>query len=635
MTEQSERDAERWRLGPDPADSLGASTEPSSEGARVEGARGRGYAPLDRALYVLTVERAAFVAVALWALATRLLGLAMRPLSGLEAAHALLDLQIAEAGRDALKVAADPLSTLTHLMNAGLFNLAAPDDFSARLTFALYGLLLVVIAFTMRPWLGRAGTIAFAALLAASPSLTWFSRTSAAPIAAATFTLLAFRIGLRFFTEATALNGLAFGLSVGAALSISPDLFPTLVLFALAAVLSGLYELLFAREFGERLLFWVTHNIRFLIVAFLSAIVVWLTLATGLFAHPPPLFDSQMLAVWDLAGYRSGWHFLLPVLGLYEFLTVLLAVAGLGLFVALRIRSRFVGWASLWAGLALLFLPLCPVHNYLILLQMLLPLSLMAAIAVDFCYRSEAWEFIRYPLAALGAFTVYIQLMANFVYPVADAAEPRSNRHAPLFWTEAATTVGTRDVSNKVEDLYDNQGTLASRSFFDSADSPALEWYLRDLNPADKQQGADVTDLVDESAALGETSPEADRLNVTFDLQDSWHPDLGAASVADLVRYLLTMRVWGTVEPHQVTLSYATKGTPSAKETSSPSATSEESAEAPSATREATPEVSASPQAESSVSAGLPSPTPASSVASAVPAPIPTSTVGAASPPPP
>ena len=140
--------------------------------------------------------------------------------------------------------------------------------------------------------------------------------------------MLAFRIGLQFFTEATASNALAFGLSVGAALSISPDLLPTLAIFALAAALSGLYELLFAREFGERLLFWVTRNARFSIIAFLSAVAVWLTLATGLFAHPPPLFDSQMLAVWDFAGYRGGWHFLLPALSLYEFLTVLLAVAG-------------------------------------------------------------------------------------------------------------------------------------------------------------------------------------------------------------------------------------------------------------------------------------------------------------------
>ncbi|HEY2664578.1 MAG TPA: hypothetical protein VGI47_09585, partial [Candidatus Binataceae bacterium] len=413
-------------------------------------------------------------------------------------------------------------------------------------------------------------------------------------------------------------------------LSISPDLLPTLAIFVLAAVLSGLYELLFAREFGERLLFWVTSNAKSVIVAFLSGALAWLVLATGLFTHPVAVVDSQMLTVWNAGGYRSGFYFYLPALGLYEFLTVLLAVAGLGLFVALRIRSRFAGWIFLWAALALALLPLCPVRNYLILLQMLLPLSLMAALAVDVGYRSEAWSFIRYPIVVLGAFTVYLQLMANFVHPVADALEARSSRHAPLFWTEAATTAGTRDAGNKIEDLYDSQGTLASRSFFDSVDSPALQWYLRDLNPADKQLGADVTALADESAAIGETSPEADRLNLTFDLQDTWQPDLSSASFADLLRYLLTMRVWGAVKSQQVTLSYATKGNPPANETSSPNPTSAESTESVSSTPEGTPWPSATLQVEPSPSPGSPSPKPTSPVTPAAPAATPTSTAGAA-----
>jgi hypothetical protein len=617
MAEESNRDQGGWHLGPDPAESRLFPAPHQIEPAPIELAREHRYERLDSPLYVLTVERAALFTIAVWALATRLFALAMRPLSASEASHALLDLQIADAGREALLNAADPLSTLTHLMGAALFHLMPPDDFSARIGFALCGLLLVAIAFTMRSWLGRAGTIAFAALLAASPSCTWFSRASAPPIAAAVFTLLAFRIGLEFFTAATTSKALALGVAIGAALSISPDLLVTLATLGLVALLTGLYELLFALEFGERLLFWISRNAKFAITATLSAAVVWLTLATGLFAHRLPLVDSRIIGRWTIGGYREGWLFYLPALSLYEFLTILFALAGLGLFAALRISSRLAGWTFSWALLALAIYPLCPVRNYLMLLQMMLPLSLMAAIAADFCYQSVAWSFIRYPLVVLGVLTVYVQLMANFVHPAADASEARSSRHGPVFWTEPATTVGTRDDCDRIENLYDNQGTLASRSFFDSTNSPALQWYLRDLIPADKAQGADVTAVSGEAAPLGESAPAPNRESVTFDLQDVWLPNLFSANAADLVRYLLTMRVWAPIESQQVTLSYAVVTSAPATPSPAPTALETTGSEPPTSTAQSafSPQPSATSTSHTSSAVVLPSPAPASSVA--------------------
>jgi len=620
MTDESNRDQGGWHLGPEPADPRLLPTAHHIEPSPIELAREQRSEGLDRPLYVLTVERAALFTIAGWAFATRLIALAMRPLSPSEASHALLDLQIAEAGRDALLNPADPLSTLTHLMGAALFRLIPPDDFSARIGFALCGLLLVAIAYTMRSWLGRAGTIAFAALLAASPSFTWFSRVSAPAIAAAVFTLLAFRIGLEFFTEASISKALALGVAIGFALSISPDLLPTLATLVLVALLTGLYELLFAAEFGERLLFWITRNAKSAIAATLSAVIAWLTLATGLFAHPLPFVDSKITAGWTIGGYREGWLFYLPVLSLYEFLTMLFALAGFGLFAALRIRSRLAGWTFCWALLALVTYPLCPVRNYLMLLQMMLPFSLMAAIAADFCYQAKFWRFIRYPAVVLGVFTVYLQLMANFVHPAADASEARSSRHAPLFWTQPATTVGTRDNCDQIEDLYDNEGTLASRSFFDSTDSPALRWYLRDLIPADKAQGADVTAVSLEAAPLGESSAAPERESITFDLQYAWLPDLSSATAANLVRYLLTMRVWEPIESQQITLSYAAVSSPPAAPSPAPTPSETTGSEPPtsapgSSSAPPSPHPSATSPSQTSSTMVLPSPVPTSSLA--------------------
>src|SRR5713101_2933724 len=102
MADESNRDEESWHLGPDPTELQHRLAERDAQTSPIELAREHSYQRLDRPLYILTVERVALFAIAGWALLTRLISLGMRPLSPSEASHALLDLRVADMGRDAL-----------------------------------------------------------------------------------------------------------------------------------------------------------------------------------------------------------------------------------------------------------------------------------------------------------------------------------------------------------------------------------------------------------------------------------------------------------------------------------------------------------------------------------------------------
>ena len=72
-----------------------------------------------------------------------------------------------------------------------------------------------------------------------------------------------------------------------------------------------------------------------------------------------------------------------------------------------------------------------------------LPLTILAAYAVDWMHQSERWNSIRYAIAAGVALTLYVQFAINFVHPAPDTSEAPWRRHALLFWSEPATSIQT------------------------------------------------------------------------------------------------------------------------------------------------------------------------------------------------
>src|SRR5271156_2871012 len=127
---------------------------------------------LRRPIYVVTAEHLAWYLVAVYALVTRIVALGARPLDASQAGDALSALALATNGRDALGSVSASWVTI---LQGWIFAVAGATDANSRLVVMLCGLLLIAIWVLMRPKLGRAGALAFAALIAISPSMTYFS----------------------------------------------------------------------------------------------------------------------------------------------------------------------------------------------------------------------------------------------------------------------------------------------------------------------------------------------------------------------------------------------------------------------------------------------------------------------------
>lgn len=142
---------------------------------------------LDRRLR-LDGELLAYAALLALALGLRLWDLGARTMHHDESMHAYYSYELYR-GRG---YAHDPLlhGTVPYIFNAIVYFLFGATDATARLVPALLGSALVAVPYWLRPWLGRAGALATAALLALSPSFLYFSRFIREDIYAAFCTLV-------------------------------------------------------------------------------------------------------------------------------------------------------------------------------------------------------------------------------------------------------------------------------------------------------------------------------------------------------------------------------------------------------------------------------------------------------------
>src|SRR6266851_7400427 len=176
---------DQWHLGEE-AEEPREELEPQPPPSRAPTVSNLSRDRLTRPVYVVTAEHLGWSLVALYAVITRLIALGARPLDPDEARRALAALAMA-------KHVAGAGSWLTILQGRVFAELGA-DDATARIVVALCGLILIASGFAMRPYLGRAGSLAFAAMLALSPSVTYFSRTGSTVIASVAFMTIAIAI---------------------------------------------------------------------------------------------------------------------------------------------------------------------------------------------------------------------------------------------------------------------------------------------------------------------------------------------------------------------------------------------------------------------------------------------------------
>jgi predicted membrane-bound mannosyltransferase len=527
---------DQWRLDNQTSE---RSAQPPSPPA---GVAGLSHQRLTRAVYVVTAEHFAWYLLAAYALATRMVAVGRLPLDRAPATDALAALVIAEHGRRAFALADASWVTI---VESWIFAAAGATDAHSRIVVMLCSLLMVVCGFAMRPVLGRAGAIAFAALLAISPSVTYFSRSGSTAIASMAFMMAAIAIAESMRRRPGALRAAALGVAIALWLTADPIGYATAAATVLSLILIGAAGAVRIDHRRLRLRVWWARRRALVIVCAIVVICLWIVLTTAFFHRTLVIsFESSLAAAFapPTAAFHRAVHGLIPILVIYEFTMVALAIVGAAVIVSRRSGDRFAQWSLAWAIVTLATLASVSPSRADAIVAIVLPLALVGAYAADWTHQSERWTSIRYGIAGAFALTLYVQLVTSFVYPAPDTSEAPWRRHALLFWSDPTTSIQTVSECARVRSAVSSAG--ASAMIPD--DAPQVQWYLRDFAPAGSPASANVVVTIGktQSGALA-GNPDAPQ---QFGFEQWWSPDFRALTIAGAIKYFFTQRAWSDVQ---------------------------------------------------------------------------------------
>src|SRR5208282_3397090 len=347
---------------------------------------------LTRAVYVVTAEHLGWYLVAACALVTRTIALGARPLDAAQARDALAAFAMAAHGRDAL--ASGAAASWVAMLQGGIFAAAGATDATSRIVVMLCGLLLVAGGFALRPVLGRAGALAFAALIAISPSVAYFSRAGSRAIASLAFMTIAIVIAESMRRRPGVARATALGVAIAMWLSADPIGYLTAAAMIVSLIFAGVADAARIDQRRLRLRVWWERRGALVIVSAIVAAGAWLLLATGFFTRSLATvlqYDLRAGFARPSIAFDRGIHTSLPILVGYEFLILILAIAGATGIASGRFRDRFAPWSAVWAAVSLTVLATVGSNRADAVLAVLLPLTMLAAFAVDWMHQSERW----------------------------------------------------------------------------------------------------------------------------------------------------------------------------------------------------------------------------------------------------
>jgi len=527
---------EEWQLGADPdLTSVEVPTE-------VQPPPEPRYERLERPLQVVTVEHVAWVLIGAWTLLTRLSALGARPLAPAESRQALLAFDLVNRTSEA-SVAGfhSSWSGWLDLVTAGIFALCGAGDIAARAIYVVCGIVLVGGVFMLRPYLGRAGAIGAAAMLAFSPTITWFSRSATSALAAVTLAVLAvalFMATVRPSARCAAALGIAGGLMVSA----NPSGVVIAAIFFAAILIIGLFTALVTNNRWLRIRVWLTRYGSMAATGVLTAIAVCIVSGSSIAGI------NRTLAGFiphRESNFRTALNTIILPLGFYEFLILLAASVGFVSVLAGRARSGFAFFTTLWVILSLGFYFTTPAHPPEQILMVIVPGALLGGVAIEYLNRTRLWPPARWVIGALGLLTIYVQLLTNWVYCAPDAHDAPWARHANLYWGEGATAVQTATQCAAIL----KQIAPASPTVYHGGEwPPALRWYLREARPVEPANAAAIVVATD---PIQGANPDG---GSQFDYEESWIPSTAGLDATYALRYFLTQRTWGEVTTRSASL---------------------------------------------------------------------------------
>jgi len=388
--------------------------------------------PWTRVLGWLTLERLAYVAIAVLALVLRLASLGAAPMRPDEATQAVAALALL-ADRSALPLAgASPLLLDLHWL---IFLVAQAGETSARLAPALAGTVTVLLAAGLRHELGRLGALLAALLLAVSSTLVFWSR-SATGESLALLAGMALIVGLAGWRRSGGRGWLVWLAAALALLLLSAPVGYSILLAAAPLAAMALWPR------GER-----RAERAGLGAAGLVFVLVLLLGGTGFFFLPGGLAAvAELPAAW-LRGFglpSPGLAMTSSVSGLainLLWLEPLVLATGLaGLAVGLRRRQWLTQGLGLWLAIALLLLLARAGRTPADLAVLTLPLALLGGLAL--AAFAERFDFGRQRVEALVLLVAGLIILGSLAVWLAQYTQSWRPQPQPAFLISAGVTFG-------------------------------------------------------------------------------------------------------------------------------------------------------------------------------------------------
>ena len=427
----------------------------------------------------------------------RLPALDLRPLHHDEGSNAIFVLRLLHEGAYRY----DPTNyhgPVLFYLSALAIRLFGAATISLRLALAALGALMAPLAWCLRGELGRAGALSAGALLAVSPSLVYYARDDIHETYFVAFTLLLFVGLVRGGREGgSAAWMLAGGAAAGALLATKETAPVTFGCLAIGTLAAG-------RVWPGR-----PRPARLALLAG-AALLVAAASYSRLFTEPESLRDAwRGLGVWGhralaAGGHEKPWWYFPMILGREEGAALLAGVAG-GVL-ALRRQDRFGHLLAAWSLAALAAYSAIPYKTPWLVLNLILPLCLLAGVAFQAALARERPARARRAAGALLALLASGSLLRAVDLSFVRYDDPGAS---PLVYVQ--TRRDALRLVSRIEEVAtrDPEGRSVGIQIL-SPDYLPLNWYLRDFDnvgyfgkPIDRPEGSMIiarSDAADEVA---------------------------------------------------------------------------------------------------------------------------------------
>lgn len=369
---------------------------------------------VDRRFSWLTVEVALWTVIVVVAVGLRTYNLGWRLMQEGEAVQALAAWRFVQGESPAEAVSSPFLFTLDLVA----FTLFGRGEVAARLGSVLCGLALVLLPLGLRRQLGQVGALIAGILLALSPTVLFFSRFVDGGIAVAAGALAA-TVGLFNYLEERQPDYLylaAAGLAV--ALTAGPGGYTVLLVTGSFLIVIALWGPATWQERAQGA--WQAMRQDGSVTGVAIAVLAggFVLLSSAFLLRFPGLGQAaDLLTTWLRAFAIAGgkpWYFHLQLLALYEPLALMFGLGGVGYFLSIRRSNAFLAFLIWWAALVLVIYLLVGGRTASDVLLLVLPLTLLAAVAIgrllESAYREFTWDREGLFLAVAGGVAVYFYL---------------------------------------------------------------------------------------------------------------------------------------------------------------------------------------------------------------------------------